>query len=302
MRFALIKAAREEQRTPLPVVVRPDGSLLDVHGVLSAYMKRGGVGATVFPTSALRLAVGGTRFADLLARAEEVLRGDGALDEFLRPADTTLLAPLRPNRILAIGRNYAEHAQELGNTVGEEPIVFLKANQCVVGPGEPIVIPEWVGRVDYEAELLVVLGKGGQNVPEADALGLVAGYTVFNDVTAREIQKGLQAKKHPWFLGKSMDTFGPTGPYLVTADEVPDPHDLRVSLTVNGETRQDGRTSAMVFRIPALIAFLSKYMALEPGDVIATGTPPGVGPIAPGDVVEASVEGLGTLRNPVVSG
>jgi 2-keto-4-pentenoate hydratase/2-oxohepta-3-ene-1,7-dioic acid hydratase in catechol pathway len=171
----------------------------------------------------------------------------------------------------------------------------------VIGPGGPIVVPDWVGRVDYEAELLVVLGKGGRNVPESEAMGLVAGYTVFNDVTARDVQKGLQAKKHPWFLGKSMDTFGPMGPYLVTADEVPDPHALGVRLTVNGETRQDGRTSDMVFKIPYLIAFLSRWFALEPGDVIATGTPPGVGPIVPGDVVEASVEGIGTLRNPVVA-
>jgi len=176
------------------------------------------------------------------------------------------LSPIpRPNRILAIGRNYADHARELGNAVPEDPIVFLKASTSVIGPGETIEIPEWVGRVDYEAELLVVLGKGGKNIPEADAMGHVVGYAIFNDVTARERQRAAQEKRHPWFLAKSLDTFGALGPYLVTADEVPDPHGLRITLTVNGETKQDGTTASMIYPIPALIAFLSRWFAIRAG-------------------------------------
>ncbi len=227
---------------------------------------------------------------------------NGFLERFAVPSDARLLPPLpRPNRILAIGRNYAEHAREQGAEVAEEPIVFLKASTSVIGPNAPIEIPDWIGRVDYEAELLVVLGKGGKNVPEEHAYDLVAGYTIFNDVTARTVQKADQERKHPWFRSKSPDTFGPMGPFLVTPDEVGDPHDLRITLSVNGVERQSDTTASMVYRIPALIAFLSKWFALEPGDVIATGTPSGIGPIVPGDVVEATMENLGTLRNPVVA-
>ena len=242
--------------------------------------------------------------------AEEKPRIQAALDyfaerslaeEFVLPHDAPLLAPLpRPTRILAIGRNYAEHAKESGAAVFEEPIVFLKASTSVIGPDAPIEIPDWIGRVDYEGELLVVLGRGGKNVAEADAMSLVAGYTIFNDVTARALQRADQERKHPWFRSKSIDTFGPLGPWLVTADEVPDPHALRLTLSVNGQIRQDDNTGSMVYRIPVLIAFLSKFFALEPGDVIATGTPSGIGPLAPGDTVEVSIDGLGTLRNPVV--
>jgi 2-keto-4-pentenoate hydratase/2-oxohepta-3-ene-1,7-dioic acid hydratase in catechol pathway len=153
--------------------------------------------------------------------------------------------------------------------------VFLKASTSLSGRNEAIEIPEWVGRVDYEGELLVVLGKGGKNVSEADAMGLVCGYSLFNDVTARALQRDDQERKHPWFRSKSLDTFGPLGPYLVTADEIPDPHNLRLTLSVNGETKQDDTTASMVYSIPALIAFLSKHFRLEPGDVIATGTPVG---------------------------
>jgi 2-keto-4-pentenoate hydratase/2-oxohepta-3-ene-1,7-dioic acid hydratase in catechol pathway len=216
-------------------------------------------------------------------------------------ADPALLAPIpRPNRILAIGRNYAEHAKELGNAVPDEPVVFLKASTSVIGPNTPIQIPIWVGRVDFEAELLVVLGSGGKNIAESDALSHVAGYTLFNDVTAREKSKALQAKGHPWFLAKSMDTFGPMGPYLLTPDEVNNPHDIEITLTVNGIIKQQSKTDAMIHTIPKLIAFLSQWFTLEKGDVIATGTPPGVGPIVAGDTVSIAIAGFGTLTNSVL--
>jgi 2-keto-4-pentenoate hydratase/2-oxohepta-3-ene-1,7-dioic acid hydratase in catechol pathway len=250
----------------------------------------------------LDTAMGGSRLMDAFLDAKRELEGHGLLAKFSLPENARLLAPIpRPNRILAIGRNYAEHAKEQGASVFEEPIVFLKASTSVIGSESPIEIPSWIGRVDFESELLVVLGKGGKDIREEDAMSLVAGYTVFNDVTARQQQRAAQERKHPWFLSKSLDTFGPMGPYLVTADEVPDPHALRITCKVNGEIKQDDSTASMVFSIPTLIAFLSKWFALEAGDVIATGTPSGIAPIVPGDMVECEVEGIGLLRNPVVA-
>lgn len=285
-----------------------EGRLYELHSLLSAAAKMQGqataaaVAGAETPLTPLEAAVAGPRLAEQVNAAAQALSAERMLEQFALPQDAPLLAPVpRPVRILAIGRNYAEHAKESGAEVFEEPIVFLKASTSVIGPESPIEVPDWVGRVDYEGELLVVLGRGGKNVSEADAMSLVTGYTLFNDVTARELQRADQGRKHPWFRSKSMDTFGPMGPYLVTADEVPDPHDLRLTLSVNGETRQDDTTASMVYRIPTLIAFLSKYFRLEPGDVIATGTPSGIDPIVPGDVVEISITGLGTLRNPVIA-
>ncbi len=287
--------------TPTYGVHGEEGTVYDLPRMLSALGELRGQ-AIEPPRTLLDAAMAGPHLADLLGEATRVLARYELLARFALPPDARLLAPLpRPTRILAIGRNYAEHAKESGAEVFEEPIVFLKASTSVIGPDVPIEVPEWAGRVDYEGELLVVLGRGGKNVPETDAMNLVAGYTIFNDVTARELQRADQARKHPWFRSKSMDTFGPMGPYLVTADEVPDPHALRIFLSVNGQVRQDDTTASMIYRIPTLIAFLSKFFALEPGDVIATGTPSGIGALTPGDTVEVSVEGLGTLRNPVVA-
>ncbi len=283
---------------PTPVYAHSDGLLYDLPRLLA--LSGGGVTP---PRTLLEAAGGGTALALATANAVASLDVAGDADEAVIPAETPLLAPLpRPNRILAIGRNYAEHAKEQGASVTEEPIVFLKSAQSVIAPGWAIQIPEGIGRVDYEAELMVVIGTGGKNIAESDAIGHVAGYTIFNDVTARDMQKKAQSSNHPWFLSKSLDTFGPMGPYLVTPDEITDPHALRISLTVNGELRQDDTTASMVFKIPALIAYLSRWFALEPGDVIATGTPSGIGPIVPGDAVAVTVEGIGTLINPVVAG
>ncbi len=223
------------------------------------------------------------------------------LDKLWQEAGVTILAPLpAPHRILAIGRNYSEHAKELGSDVPDAPIVFQKASTSVIGPGRPIVLPPDVGRVDYEGELAVVIGTHGRNVSEDAALSLVAGYTLFNDVTARDEQKRAIAKSLPWFLSKSYDTFGPLGPCLVTPDEIPDPQNLTLTLTVGDEVRQQANTSAMLFSVASLISYLSRHLALFPGDVIATGTPPGVGPLRAGDVVEVSIPEIGTLTNPVI--
>ena len=231
---------------------------------------------------------------------QELLRGK-TLDQVWQEAGVLPAAPLpRPNRILAIGRNYAEHAKEQDSEVPDEPIVFQKASSSVIGPGQPIVIPPHIGRVDFEGELVVVIGKTGRNVPEREAMALVAGYTLMNDVTARDEQKRAIARSLPWFLSKSYDTFGPMGPCLVTADEIKDPHDLQITTTVNGEVKQQATTADMIFSIPKLISFLSHQMALEPGDVIPTGTPSGIGPLRPGDTVEVHIPEIGTLTNPVI--
>ncbi|MEO7715758.1 MAG: fumarylacetoacetate hydrolase family protein [Capsulimonas sp.] len=223
------------------------------------------------------------------------------LDQIWQELGVSPVAPLpRPNRILAIGRNYADHAAEQDADVPVEPIVFLKASSSVIGPEAEIVLPEGIGRVDFEGELGVVIGKAGKNITERDAMGYVVGYTLFNDVTARDEQKRAFAQSLPWFLSKSYDTFGPMGPCLVTADEIRNPHNLEITTTVNGVVKQQANTSQMLFTIPQLIAFISKRMALEPGDVIITGTPSGIGPLSPGDLVEVRIPEIGSLSNMVV--
>lgn len=206
----------------------------------------------------------------------------------------------KPNRIIAIGRNYADHAAEQDSDVPDEPIVFQKSSSSVIGPDKPIVVSEEMGRVDYEGELVVVIGKRGRNISEAEAMSFVVGYTLMNDVTARDAQKRAIARSLPWFMSKSYDTFGPLGPCIVTADEIKNPHSLEITTTVNGEVKQKAKTSDMLFSIPKLIAFISRRITLEPGDIIPTGTPSGIGSIKPGDTVEITIPEIGTLSNPVV--
>lgn len=204
-----------------------------------------------------------------------------------------LLAPVEPTKIVGIGSNYRDHAAEMGKPVPAEPKVFLKAPSALIGPGERVEIPPGTTRVDHEAELGVVIGRRCRRVAKADALDHVFGYTNVNDVTARDFQlaDGVFAR------AKGFDSFCPVGPAVVTGI---DPRALRVTCTVNGRVRQAGTTSDMVFDVPTLIAYVSSIMTLEPGDVIATGTPAGVGPLVAGDRVVVEVEGLGALDNPVV--
>lgn len=221
-------------------------------------------------------------------------------EDYCVPATTELACPLpNPNRILAIGRNYSEHAAELGNHVPDEPVVFQKANSCIIGPLDAICIPDDLGRTDHEAELLVVIGKDGHKIQLEDAMAYVAGYSIINDVTARAKSKELQAKGYPWFLAKCRDTFAPIGPVVVTSAALNDAFPLDITLTVNGEVRQSGTTAAMVHSIASLIHFLSQATHLKAGDCIATGTPSGVGPLVPGDNVAITISGIGTLSNPV---
>jgi 2-keto-4-pentenoate hydratase/2-oxohepta-3-ene-1,7-dioic acid hydratase in catechol pathway len=203
-------------------------------------------------------------------------------------------APFRgPGKIICVGRNYREHAKELANAVPEEPLLFFKPPTAVIGPGEPIVRPRGWERVDFEGELGVVIGKRGRRIAAADALDYVFGYTIVNDVTVRDLQK----RDGQWTRAKGFDSFCPVGPVVVPGL---DPTQLRIVTKVDGVVKQDAPTSDMLFDVPTIIAVASRVMTLEPGDLIATGTPAGVGPLVPGNVVEITIEGIGTLHNPVV--
>lgn len=222
-------------------------------------------------------------------------------EDYCLPASTALACPLTaPNRILAIGRNYADHAKELGNAIPDEPVVFQKANSSIIGPGESIVLPTAIGQVDHEGELLVVIGTGGRDIALDAALEHVAGYSIINDVTARAKSKALQAKGYPWFLAKCRDTFGPIGPVVVAASSLAEQFPLTIDVTVNGTLRQHGTTDQMIHDVAALIHYLSTVTELMPGDCIATGTPSGVGPLVAGDSVTVTISGIGTLTNPVI--
>lgn len=220
-------------------------------------------------------------------------------------ADVRLAAPIpRPPKVICIGLNYRDHAEETGMAIPTVPTVFAKFPNTVIGPGHPIVLPKNSTKPDYEAELAVVIGKGGRHISESEWLDHVFGYTVLNDVSARDFQLATSQ----WMIGKTFDTFCPIGPEIVTADEIEDPHALGISTTVGGELLQNSNTGNLIFRIPQLIAHLSSVFTLEPGDVIATGTPAGVGfarkpPrfLRPGDEVTVAVEGIGALTNPVIA-
>jgi 2-keto-4-pentenoate hydratase/2-oxohepta-3-ene-1,7-dioic acid hydratase in catechol pathway len=239
-----------------------------------------------------------------LELARQVLAA-AAPEQGLKLADVTLKAPIpRPGKIICIGQNYLEHAKESNASAPPFPIVFAKYANAVIAHGEPIVIPAAVQKPDYEGELAVVIGKRGRNIPEAEALDYVAGYMPLNDVSARD----WQGRTSQWVLGKTPDTFCPMGPALVTADEIPDVQNLNLRTVIGDEVLQQGHTSLMIFPVAHLIWDMSRVMTLEPGDVIATGTPSGIGAartpprwLRPGDVVRVEIEGVGALENPVIA-
>jgi 2-keto-4-pentenoate hydratase/2-oxohepta-3-ene-1,7-dioic acid hydratase in catechol pathway len=206
--------------------------------------------------------------------------------------DVRLLSPILPSKVVAVGKNYADHAKEMGGDAPDHPIIFLKPSTSVIGASDTIRLPRDSNRVDHEAELAIVIGRPARDVNRADAMTHILGYTAANDVTARDQQKA----DGQFTRAKGHDSFCPIGPWIET---VLDPTDLRVTAAVNGELRQDGRTSQMIFDIPTLIEFMSGVMTLLPGDVILTGTPAGVGPIVDGDSVTIDIEGIGALTNPV---
>ncbi len=221
--------------------------------------------------------------------------------------DVHLNPPLKNiNKVICIGKNYADHAREMGGEPPEIPVVFSMFPSAIIGPGDNVVLPRISSQVDYEAELVVVIGKPGRHIARERAMDHVFGYCCGNDISARDWQKGKPGGQ--WLLGKTFDTFAPLGPFLVTKDEVKDPHQLDVCCRLNGEVMQTSNTSKLIFQIDFLISHLSQFITLAPGDLIFTGTPPGVGAgrkpplfLKPGDTVEVEIESVGVLANPIVA-
>jgi len=265
-----------------PAIVAQDGTVRDLSGVIADF-----TGETLSDAGLARLA------AIELATLPQV------------SVDRIGACVPRPGKFICVGLNYADHAKETGKAPPEEPILFMKATSAVVGPNDEVEIPRGSKKADWEVELGVVIGTRAKYVSEADALSHVAGYCVVNDVSERAFQS---ERGGQWTKGKSHDTFGPTGPWLVTRDEVADPQSLALWLDVDGVRRQTGNTNTMIFGVAHLVSYISQFMTLEPGDVIATGTPPGVGMgirpepvfLKPGQVMTLGIEGLGEQRQQTV--
>jgi 2-keto-4-pentenoate hydratase/2-oxohepta-3-ene-1,7-dioic acid hydratase in catechol pathway len=221
---------------------------------------------------------------------------DAATGKEYALSQVRLLPPVSPTKIVCIGRNYVDHAKELGNPVPAEPIVFMKPPSSLNGPGGPVVYPKLSQQVSFEGELGVIIGRRAWQVRASDADSYIGGYTIVNDMTARDLQK----KDGQWTRGKGFDTFCPVGPCWVPAKEL-HRESLRVKTLVDGELRQNGPVADMIFPVPVIIEFVTQFMTLEPGDLIATGTPPGVGPVMPGNRIRVEIEGIGFLENPVVA-
>ncbi|HEX3868841.1 MAG TPA: fumarylacetoacetate hydrolase family protein [Pirellulales bacterium] len=284
MRFVTFEGAKG----PRAAAVR-DGQYVDLHAA-----------DPHLPTSLKEILAGGPAVMELVRHAAR----SGASVE----ADAVrLLAPIPdPQKVLCVGLNYVDHARESRMEPPSEPVYFCKLPTAVIAHEQPIVLPKVSEKVDYEAELVVVIGRGGRDIALERALDHVAGYCIGNDVSARDWQ--LQKPGGQWLLGKTFDTFAPTGPEMVTVDEVGDAGNLRIQLRLNGQTMQDSSTQQLIFSVPKLIAYVSQVCTLVPGDVIFTGTPPGVGSarkppvfLKPGDVCEVEIEKLGVLRNRCVA-
>lgn len=252
-------------------------------------------------SSILSIIAGGAEALDRVRRWVDGPPAGAVVDLAVDP----LMAPIpRPPKIICIGLNYRDHAEESNMPIPEVPTVFAKFPTAVIGPGQPIVLPKASKRPDYEAEFAVVIGRGGRHIPEAKWREHIFGYTMMNDVSARDFQMATSQ----WTIGKTFDTFAPLGPAIVTADEIEDPHNLEISMVLSGDRMQHSNTCNLIFGVPKLIAYLSSVFTLEPGDIIATGTPSGVGfartpprYLKPGDECRVRVEGLGELVNPVIA-
>jgi 2-keto-4-pentenoate hydratase/2-oxohepta-3-ene-1,7-dioic acid hydratase in catechol pathway len=240
----------------------------------------------------------------------EVIASGASLESFTgnptsRLADVQLLAPIpRPSKLICVGLNYRDHAEETGAQIPKVPTIFNKFSTAIIGPGEKVILPKVSKAPDYEAEFAFVIGRGGRNIAADDWRNHVFGYTMVNDVTARDYQRATTQ----WLMGKTFDTFAPLGPWIVTADEIPDPHELDIEMEINGEILQDSNTRELIFKIPDLIAFLSSVFTLEPGDIVSTGTPAGVGfarkpprYLHAGDQMTVRIPAIGELHNPVVA-
>lgn len=254
------------------------------------------------PDTTLKLIEGGT---DLLQKAQKVVESSDR--RVVKRADVKLLSPItNPQKVLCIGMNYRDHCTEQNYPIPTEPVIFSKFASAIIGPNDDVAYPELTEALDWEVELTVVIGKGGKNIKEADAMSHVFGYTVAHDVSARDWQ--MQKNGKQWLLGKTMDDFCPLGPAIVTPDALSDPHKLGLRCRVNGETMQESNTEQLIFKTASLIQFISQFITLTPGDIILTGTPPGVGVfrkpdpvyLKRGDVVECEIDEIGTIRNRII--
>jgi 2-keto-4-pentenoate hydratase/2-oxohepta-3-ene-1,7-dioic acid hydratase in catechol pathway len=281
-------------------ILKEDGKIIDLPKI--SRLK-----GCFIPSSIDGLISQGFEAEDLLEELTDIMSDTEGEEIVLMKNDVVLRAPvIAPPKIVCLGLNYGDHAEEAGAALPDEPIIFMKPQTAVVGPEEPVVKPKFVGQLDYEVELAIVIGKKGKNIPVSDAKDYIFGYTVFNDISARDIQ----FKDGQWTRGKSFDTFAPIGPCITTAKQIGDPNDLRLRTRVNGEVRQDSSTSLMIFNVYEIIYYISRVMTLEPCDIIATGTPAGVAAfmrpepkfLKSGDVVEVEIEKIGTLRNRVREG
>lgn len=235
-------------------------------------------------------------FQEVFQSLQEV----GSIDDLRIKKPFIFQPPIgRPQKVLCIGRNYKAHADELGNVVPDEPLFFSKSPSAIIAHEKMIRLPKNVGSVDHEGELAVIIGRQAYQISEQYAFDYIAGYSILNDVTARDLQKADIEQGKPWFRAKSFDTFCPMGPYLVPKEAIKDPNNLELEVRVNNHRRQFTSTVQMLFQIPEIVSFLSQHFTLQPGDIIATGTPEGVGPLINGDVVECEISELGILINSV---
>lgn len=295
-----------------------DGQIIDLNRAYAAMLRSAGnddelaVANARVPGDMIALLSGGATSLKAAQDALAFVRGQlaagdatGKLDGIVYAEErVTYLPPVvRPGKVICLGLNYRDHAAEAGMAVPEYPVLFHKVAGSLIGHNQPIVVPRISSKIDYEGELAVIVGRRGKYIAEQDALAYVAGYCVANDVSARD----LQFRTSQWTSGKMLDTFGPLGPALVTKDEVPDPHALAIRTILNGQIMQDGTTADMIFRVPYIISSISEIITLEPGDVIMTGTPSGIGNtrkpsvfMKPGDTVTVEIEHLGRLTNPLV--
>lgn len=301
------------------VGVHVDGKVIDIRAALASRLADGGEGnpwelaSALVPSDLVKLIERGepalAQIRSAVDYALERSEENGAPDEHrltYKLDDVGVYAPItNPSKVVAIGLNYLDHARETGMEPPKKPIFFSKYATAIIGPKSPVVLPptDLSNEVDYEVELAVVIGKAARNVSEDEAMDYIFGYTILNDISARD----LQFEDGQWVKGKSLDTFAPMGPWVVTKDEIPDPHNLRIGLSLNGEIMQNSSTSNLIFKIPQLIAYLSRLFTLRPGDVIATGTPHGVGMaldpkryLKPGDTMVCEIERIGALENPVI--
>jgi acylpyruvate hydrolase len=313
-----MKLVTFEYRGVQRVGLLEDGQLIDVNRAYAALLRQRGelraeaLAAALVPADMIGLLEAGERGLAALREAADYVRGAlgaGQAEELQRqgmvfaPGEVVLKAPIpRPGKLILLGLNYRDHAEETGQKIPEVPTLFSKYANSVIGPGAPILIPRATEQIDYEAEFAFVIGRRGRDIPRDRALDYVAGYTIVNDVSARDFQ----FVTSQWMVGKTFDTHCPMGPALVLKDEVPDPHRLDIRLSIAGEVLQKSNTDQLIFKVPETVEYLSRIMTLEPGDVVSTGTPAGVGftrkpPrwLRPGETVRIEISRLGVLENPV---